>query len=113
MNRPTAIAMRRPTTPAPAAIMDEETMRTCPLCTQHFANFLPIPEPYVRQQQAFGVTYSLDDFETLNLGQYLCPVCGAMSSTRSVSPGRRARWSRTYNAYSRSRSIAPHTGHRY
>ena len=57
-------------------------MRTCPLCTQHFANFLPIPEPYVRQQQSFGVTYSLDDFETLNLGQYLCPVCGAMDRDR-------------------------------
>ena len=57
-------------------------MHTCPVCNSNFPNFLPIPERYVRFMNDLGVSYSLDEFETLNLGQYLCPHCEATDRDR-------------------------------
>jgi SAM-dependent methyltransferase len=57
-------------------------MRTCPVCTAEFPNFLPIPESYVRFQHDLHVSYSLEDFETMNVGQYLCPHCDASDRDR-------------------------------
>ncbi|MFM8559383.1 MAG: methyltransferase domain-containing protein [bacterium] len=56
--------------------------RHCPVCGGTFANFLPIPEAYVRHQHALRVPFSLADFETLNLAEYLCPECGAQDRDR-------------------------------
>ena len=57
-------------------------MRTCPVCREQFPNFMPIAEPYVRLQDQLGVPFSLEDFETLNLGQYGCPRCEASDRDR-------------------------------
>lgn len=57
-------------------------MRNCSICNSVFPNFLPMPEQYVRQINAFNVGYSLCEFETLNLAEYLCPVCGATDRDR-------------------------------
>jgi SAM-dependent methyltransferase len=57
-------------------------MRTCPVCTRSFPNFLPIAASYVEFQHRLNVPYSLEDFETLNLGQYGCPHCEASDRDR-------------------------------
>lgn len=50
-------------------------MRTCPVCSARFPNFLPLPAMYFEVFHRLKVFYSLEDFETLNVGQYSCPVC--------------------------------------
>lgn len=50
-------------------------MRTCPVCSSRFPNFLPLPAKYFEVFHRLKVFYSLEDFETLNVGQYSCPVC--------------------------------------
>lgn len=50
-------------------------MRTCPVCYSRFPNFLPLPTKYFEVFHRLKVFYSLEDFETLNVGQYSCPVC--------------------------------------
>lgn len=50
-------------------------MRTCPVCSSRFPNFLPLPTKYFEVFHRLRVFYSLEDFETLNVGQYSCPVC--------------------------------------
>ena len=57
-------------------------MRSCPVCEQSFPNFLPIAASYVEFQHRLKVPYSLEDFETLNLGQYGCPHCEASDRDR-------------------------------
>lgn len=57
-------------------------MRKCPVCTKTFPNFIPIAEPYVRFQHEINVPYSLEDFETINLGGYGCPHCEASDRDR-------------------------------
>ena len=82
-------------------------MRTCPVCSQRFPNFMPIPEAYVRQQQSYGVAFSLDDFETLNTGQYLCPTCGAQDRDRLYALYVRDHLARRPGAPLRILDIAP------
>lgn len=70
-------------------------MRQCPLCLSRVANFLPLPEAYVRFFNNLPVEYSLEDFETLNVGQYSCPSCCAADRERLYALFVRAclRWS--------------------
>lgn len=60
-------------------------MRKCPVCALEFPNFMPIAESYVRHHHRIAVPYSLEDFETLNLGQYTCPHCDAPDRDRLVA----------------------------
>lgn len=57
-------------------------MRQCTVCWSGFPNFLPLPISYFDIFQKLGVAYSLEDFETLNVGQYSCPVCTASDRDR-------------------------------
>jgi SAM-dependent methyltransferase len=57
-------------------------MRTCSVCGRSFPNFMPMPAPYVEFQHQLNVPYSLEDFETLNVGQYGCPHCEASDRDR-------------------------------
>lgn len=50
-------------------------MRACSVCSSRFPNFLPLPTKYFDIFHRLKVFYSLEDFETLNVGQYSCPVC--------------------------------------
>lgn len=57
-------------------------MRTCPVCSSEFANFLPLTPQYFEMLNKLNVGYSLEDFETLNTGQYSCPCCAASDRDR-------------------------------
>lgn len=57
-------------------------MRQCSLCLSQVPNFLPLPDNLVRLFNRLEVDYSLEDFETLNVGQYSCPSCGAADRER-------------------------------
>lgn len=57
-------------------------MRTCPVCAQRLGSFFPLPVAYVEKQNAINPECSLDDFETLNVGQYQCPRCQASDRDR-------------------------------
>jgi SAM-dependent methyltransferase len=57
-------------------------MRQCPVCSSRFPNFLPLPSGFFDIFHRLNVFYSLEDFETLNLGQYSCPVCAASDRDR-------------------------------
>lgn len=57
-------------------------MRDCPVCRSIFPNFLPLPTAYFQSASRLGVTYSFEDFETLNVGQYNCPNCFATDRDR-------------------------------
>lgn len=57
-------------------------MRSCPVCSHSFPNFLPLAASYFETSNQLHSAFSLDDFETLNLGQYLCPDCGASDRDR-------------------------------
>lgn len=57
-------------------------MRSCPVCSSEFANFLPLTSQYFEMLNALNVGYSLEDFETLNTGQYACPRCAASDRDR-------------------------------
>jgi SAM-dependent methyltransferase len=57
-------------------------MRTCPVCTNRFPNFYPLPRHYLEVAHRLSVGYSSEDFETLNIGQYSCPECVASDRDR-------------------------------
>jgi SAM-dependent methyltransferase len=57
-------------------------MRSCPLCRARFANFLPLPPSFFDVFHRLRVFYSLEDFETLNVGQYSCPNCQSSDRDR-------------------------------
>lgn len=57
-------------------------MRRCPVCGSHFSNFYPLPASYIEIFNKICVDYSLEDFETLNVGQYACPACNASDRDR-------------------------------
>ncbi|SEI83493.1 class I SAM-dependent methyltransferase [Pseudomonas sp. NFR16] len=57
-------------------------MRSCSVCSSQFANFLPLASHYFEMLNELNVSYSLDDFETLNTGQYSCPQCAASDRDR-------------------------------
>ncbi len=82
-------------------------MRTCPVCTQRFPNFLPMPAAYVQLQHDLRVPYSLEDFETLNVGQYTCPHCEASDRERLYALFIRDHLQRSRGARLRVLDIAP------
>lgn len=82
-------------------------MRTCPVCATSFPNFIPMAERYVRFQHQLDVPYSLDDFETLNLGQYGCPHCEASDRDRLYALYVRDHLRRTPGDLLRMLDIAP------
>lgn len=57
-------------------------MRTCPVCANRFPNFYPLSRHYLEVAHRLNVHYSVDDFETLNVGQYSCPECAASDRDR-------------------------------
>ncbi|WNW11171.1 methyltransferase domain-containing protein [Pseudomonas sp. DTU_2021_1001937_2_SI_NGA_ILE_001] len=57
-------------------------MRTCPVCSCRFPNFYPLSRGHLEITNRLGVFYSIEDFETLNLGQYSCPECNASDRDR-------------------------------
>ena len=82
-------------------------MHSCPICINQFSNFLPIPEQYVRQLNSLQVPYSLDEFETLNIAQYLCPVCGATDRDRLYALFYKLIFSERFSGPKRILDIAP------
>ena len=57
-------------------------MRTCTVCHQSFPNFLPLPLHYFETANKLNLPHSFEDGETLNLGQYTCPICGSSDRDR-------------------------------
>lgn len=82
-------------------------MRQCALCLNQVPNFLPLSESYVRLFNGLPVDYSLEDFETLNVGQYSCPHCGAADRERLYALFVRACLSWTGEQPMRVLDIAP------
>lgn len=68
-------------------------MRKCSVCFSNFPNFLPLPLQYFEHFHRLQVPYSLEDFETLNVGQYSCPVCQASDRDRLYALFLRLRYS--------------------
>jgi SAM-dependent methyltransferase len=60
-------------------------MRTCPLCASRFPNFFPLPVGFLQFLHNLNVHYSGEDFETMNIGQYSCPVCNSSDRDRLYS----------------------------
>ncbi len=56
--------------------------QVCPVCDTPNPNFLSLPFEYFQQLNQVQATYSLEDFETLNLNHYLCPVCQSTDRER-------------------------------
>lgn len=54
----------------------------CPCCGSRVDAYLPIPPAYVEECRQRGVEHPLDQWETLNLENYLCPKCGATDRDR-------------------------------
>lgn len=59
--------------------------KQCPICKTELSNFLPLPQGYYEWMNAVGSPYPLDEFETLNCGQYQCPACGASDRERLIA----------------------------
>jgi len=57
-------------------------MRTCPVCSCRFPNFYPMDRAHLEVFHRLNVHYSVEDFETLNVGQYSCPECLASDRDR-------------------------------
>lgn len=56
--------------------------RRCPLCCSWLRRFQPLPSFYAEQTARFAWIHSFADLETLNVDEYLCPVCGASDRDR-------------------------------
>jgi SAM-dependent methyltransferase len=49
--------------------------RSCPVCSRGAWRFEPLPESYFTEWRRSGFPYAPDDFETLNVREYACPIC--------------------------------------
>ena len=47
----------------------------CPLCLNNLRSFLPLPSEFRITVEILGRRFTASDFETLNVDNYLCPVC--------------------------------------
>lgn len=47
----------------------------CPICLSNLKSFLPLPREFRITLEIGGQTFTASDFETLNVENYLCPVC--------------------------------------
>ena len=55
---------------------------TCPVCGNGVTHFLPVPDHYASSLRKHGASFSMSDFETLNIAHYSCPVCMASDRDR-------------------------------
>jgi hypothetical protein len=55
-------------------------MRSCSVCHSQFSAFYPLPSQYLEIGNRVGSPYAIDDFETLNVAEYLCPHCYSSGS---------------------------------
>lgn len=56
--------------------------RYCPVCTSRLRGFMPLPAFYAENALRHGWIHRLEDMETLNLQEYLCPLCQASDRER-------------------------------
>lgn len=54
----------------------------CPLCNTKLARFLPLPIYYFREMYENQFVHSIFQTETLNIENYLCPVCNCSDRDR-------------------------------
>jgi len=54
----------------------------CPLCNSMLRNYLPLDKKYKVDITINDTIYSVNDYETLNVENFMCPVCGADDRTR-------------------------------
>ncbi len=54
----------------------------CPLCNSMIRNYLPLDKKYSIDIAINGIIYGVNDYETLNTKNFMCPVCGADDRTR-------------------------------
>lgn len=54
----------------------------CPLCNSMLRNYLPLDKKYDVDLTINGRTYGVNDYETLNVDNFMCPICGADDRTR-------------------------------
>ncbi len=47
----------------------------CPICMSHLRLFLPMPDRFRVDLNINGHQFTVNDYETFNIEQYLCPVC--------------------------------------
>ncbi len=59
-----------------------ESQYRCPICQNQVNEFLPLSTLYIETLEKFGFPYSLDECETINREQYICPYCGASDRDR-------------------------------
>lgn len=60
-------------------------MRSCSVCHSQFSAFYPLPSQYLEIGNRVGSPYAIDDFETLNVAEYLCPHCYSSDRDRLYS----------------------------
>lgn len=60
------------------------TAYQCPLCMSNLKSFLPLPDQFRVTLKIRGQTFTVSDFETLNLDKYLCPVCRCSDRDRLI-----------------------------
>lgn len=82
-------------------------MRTCPVCSNRFPNFYPLARHYLEVAHRLNVSYSADDFETINVAQYSCPECAASDRDRLYALYAMHRLQRPENQVLRILDIAP------
>ncbi len=54
----------------------------CPVCRSRVPGFAPLPQSFLDMVRGYGFIHPVDQFETLNLGAYSCPNCGAADRDR-------------------------------
>jgi len=54
----------------------------CTLCNSMLRNYLPLDKKYRVDITINDTIYSVNDYETLNVDNFMCPVCGADDRTR-------------------------------
>ncbi len=57
----------------------------CPLCASSLRSFLPLPGQFRIALKIRGRSFTALDFETLNVDNYLCPVCRCSDRDRLVA----------------------------
>jgi hypothetical protein len=57
----------------------------CPLCMSNLKSFLPLPREFRITLEIEGRRFTASDFETLNVDNYLCPVCRCSDRDRLIA----------------------------
>jgi SAM-dependent methyltransferase len=68
---------------ADAAVLYTQSKKyECPCCKSKLAYFEPLPAYFLKEFDKYQFKYSIFDFETLNIFDYACPVCGVSDRER-------------------------------